>query len=389
MKHSLLVPALAVCAAAALAVSCDSNRAKVSGRIAGPERCMVVLEQITATGAVSVDSTATNRRGNFRFNIELPPSGTTFYNLRIGEDRIPLFVSPGEKVTISSMYGNPGDYIIRGSRESILVKELNDMMNAGAGRLDSLSRLISTTDRNAARRTEYIKEYGREYSRLKREQIKFIVTNSRSLAALYALYQRLPDDKTLFNGNSDIIYYRLVADSVSKYYPDSPYVAALRSQVDMADANEELARMVSESICNPAPYPDIALPDMYGDVRRLSSIGNKVILLDFWSAAAPEAAMYNAELKEIYSRFAGEGFEIYQVGIDTDKQVWINAVQEQRLPCISVCDFKGPAGIAPRVYNIDKVPANYLIDGNGEIVGRDIPTDKLAREVDNLVRRLK
>lgn len=80
MKHSLLVPALAVCAAAALAVSCDSNRAKVSGRIAGPERCMVVLEQITATGAVSVDSTATNRRGNFRFNIELPPSGTTFYN---------------------------------------------------------------------------------------------------------------------------------------------------------------------------------------------------------------------------------------------------------------------------------------------------------------------
>ena len=36
MKHSLLVPALAVCAAAALAVSCDSNRAKVSGRIAGP-----------------------------------------------------------------------------------------------------------------------------------------------------------------------------------------------------------------------------------------------------------------------------------------------------------------------------------------------------------------
>ena len=62
MKHSLLVPALAVCAAAALAVSCNSNRAKVSGRIAGPERCMVVLEQITATGAVSVDSTATDRK---------------------------------------------------------------------------------------------------------------------------------------------------------------------------------------------------------------------------------------------------------------------------------------------------------------------------------------
>ena len=263
------------------------------------------------------------------------------------------------------------------------------MMNAGAGRLDSLSRLISTTDRNAARRTEYIKEYGREYSRLKREQIKFIVTNSRSLAALYALYQRLPDDKTLFNGNSDIIYYRLVADSVSKYYPDSPYVAALRSQVDMADANEELARMVSESICNPAPYPDIACRTCTATSAGSHPSGTR----SFYSTSGRPQHRRRRCTTPNSRRFTadspGEGFEIYQVGIDTDKQVWINAVQEQRLPWISVCDFKGPAGIAPRVYNIDKVPANYLIDGNGEIVGRDIPTDKLAREVDNLVRRLK
>lgn len=388
MKNNPWLPALAACAAL-LAASCDRDRASVTGRIAGPDRHTVVLERITAAGAVSVDSAATDRKGNFRFRIDLPDCGTTFYNLKIGSDRIPLFVSPGEKITISSMYGNPNNYVLRGSRESMLVKELNDMMNAGVARLDSLSQLISSPTTDAPRRKEYIRQYGREYSRLKREQIKFIVTNCGTLAALYGLYQRLPDDKTLFNGESDIIYYRLVADSVAKYYPDSPYLAALRQQVDRSDANEELARMVSESICNPAPFPDIALPDMYGEIRRLSSVRGKVILLDFWSASLPASVLYNAELKEVYDAFADRGFEIYQVGTDTDRQVWINAVQQQALPWISVCDFKGLEGIAPRVYNVGKVPANYLIDGQGEIVGRDVPMEKLRTEVGRLVGKLK
>ena len=385
MKNILPASALALCAALALATSCNGDKAKISGRIAGPQQSTVVLEQITAAGSVAVDSVTTDRKGNFRFDLGVPPCGTTFYNLRIGDDRIPLFVAPGEKVTVSSLYGNPDSYLVDGSRESVLVKELHDTMNAGVRRLDSLSRLITSSDRDPDRRRAHIREYGREYSRLKREQIKFIVSNCRSLAALYGLYQRLPDDKTLFNGDSDIIYYRLVADSVGKYYPGSPYVAALRSQVDTADANEELARMVCESICNPASYPDIALPDMYGDIRRLSAVGEKVILLDFWAAAAPGSAIYNAELREVYDRFATSGFEIYQVGTDTDRQAWTNAVQAQALPWISVCDFRGLDGIAPRIYNIDRVPANYLIDASGEIVGRNIPADRLAEQVERLV----
>ena len=69
----------------------------------------------------------------------------------------------------------------------------------------------------------------------------------------------------------------------------------------------------------------------------------------------------------------------------SDRQAWTNAVQAQALPWISVCDFRGLDGIAPRIYNIDRVPANYLIDASGEIVGRNIPADRLAEQVERLV----
>ena len=53
--------------------------------------------------------------------------------------------------------------------------------------------------------------------------------------------------------------------------------------------------------------------------------------------------MLNAELKQIHARYkdSPKGFEVYQVAIDTSKPLWINTVQEQALPWISVSDLRG------------------------------------------------
>ena len=380
----MLMPAL-LCWAALGAVSCHRDGASISGRLAGASDRSVLLEETTASGAVVVDSVRTDRNGDFRIRIGKLPAGTTFYHLAVDGCRIPLFVSKGERVRIESQYGKPSEYTVSGSRESVLIKELTDMMNGAAGRLDSLSRLISAAGEEDPRREGYLREYAREYSQLKRDQIRFIVSNSGSLAALFARYQHLPNDNALFSQNTDIVYYRMVADSVAKHYPDSPYLAALRSQIDRIDSNDELVRMMGESLCSPTSYPDLALPDMYGKEQRLSAQAGKVILLDFWAAADASSPLVNAELKQLYDEFADQGLAIYQVGLDTSRSVWVNAVQQQALPWISVCDFKGPEGIAPRIYNVRSLPANYLINRDGEIVARNVPADKLREAIRKLL----
>ena len=99
------------------------------------------------------------------------------------------------------------------------------------------------------------------------------------------------------------------------------------------------------------------------------------------SAAAGNSNAMNADLKELYAKYHDQGFEIYQVAIDTSKAAWINVIQEQKLPWISVCDLKGDASPVIGEYNIRKLPANYIIDRKGQIVGKDLIGKDLEAEV--------
>ncbi len=146
-----------------------------------------------------------------------------------------------------------------------------------------------------AERDSLVRAYTDEYYRIRREQLRFIIENKASLAAVYALYQRLPGDTYLFNGDSDVVYYRTVAEAIADRYPTSPYVQSLQAEVERMDARIDLMSRVTER-----GYPDLELTDMYGKQVRLSSLAGKVVLLDFWSAEAGTGNALNADLKEIY-----------------------------------------------------------------------------------------
>ena len=92
----------------------------------------------------------------------------------------------------------------------------------------------------------------------------------------------------------------------------------------------------------------------------------------------------NAELKTIYARFAEHGFEVYQVGIDTSKAVWINSVQEQQLPWISVGDMRGGNSPVLGMYNVKTLPANFLIDKDGNIVAKNIYGNALEQQLEKM-----
>ncbi|MBQ5879459.1 MAG: TlpA family protein disulfide reductase, partial [Alistipes sp.] len=211
----------------------------------------------------------------------------------------------------------------------------------------------------------------------------FIAEHKASLAAVYAIYQRLPGDRYLVDGTSDVIHYRNVAEAIADLYPNSPYLVMLRGDINRMEATEKLAREIEEST-----FPDLELQDIYGKKIKLSSLKGKVIMLDFWSALLGNSTVLNAELKEIYAKYheAPTPFEVYQVAIDTSKSLWINAVQQQQLPWISVSDLRGQASTSLGVYNVTQLPTSFLIDKEGSIVGRDIRGEELDKRLNVLTR---
>ena len=146
------------------------------------------------------------------------------------------------------------------------------------------------------------------------------------------------------------------------------------------DAQISLLSQVSE-----ASFPEISQPDMYGKTQNLSDLEGKVILLHFWSATIGNSNTLNADLKEIYQKYNDKGFEIYQVAVDTSKALWINTVQEQQLPWISVCDFQGSNSPAVGAYNVTALPTNFLIDRTGNIAGKNLSGEKLEQAIKKII----
>lgn len=368
---------------AALLCSCQSSKVKISGRFVGSNAKEVYLEQLAPLSQSIVDSTSLAADGSYEFQIKEVAPTPMLYNIIYDGERIPLLLAGGDRLTVSSVGSVVRNYTVEGSVESDLLRQFYQAFVAGAQQLDALAARFAEPGLTEEQRKELASEYTAEYYRIRREQLRFIIENKSSLAAVYALYQRLPGDAYLFNGNSDVVYYRTVAEALEKSYPESPYLQTLLAEITRMDARMSLTSRISE-----AEFPDLELMDIYGKKIRLSSLMGKVILLDFWSAELGTSNQLNAELKEIYRKYVDSpvGFEVYQVAIDTSKPLWITAVQEQQLPWVSVSDLRGRGSASLGLYNVQKIPCNFLIDKEGTIVARDIYGKELEAKLDELTR---
>jgi peroxiredoxin len=360
-------------------IGCRSNDVDISGRFVGLNSNMVYLEQISATGQNIIDSVALDNGGGYRFKIENVAATPSLYNVIYSSERIPLLVSRGEKISLNAMGSALLNYTVSGSEESELLRKFNKEFIEGQLELNKTVQNYYSADGET--RKQLAVRYKLIYNDIKRKQISFIIENKGRLASVYALYQRLSGEQYLSSADSDLIYYRTVADAVSERYPTSPFLLTLSN--DIARMEARISLMSSIEVRN---SPDLKGPDMYGNEVALSSLYGNVVLVDFWSAEVGNSNALNAELKEIYEQYESKGFRVYQVSADTSKAVWVSAVQEQRLPWVSVCDFKGEYSPLLHAYNIRKLPSNFLIDREGKIIGKDLYSNGLAKQLEKIFK---
>lgn len=356
--------------------SCQSPKVSLSGRFVGSDADMVYLEYASALEQTIIDSVKLGEEGNFALTIENVTTTPSLYYIIYNNERIPLLLQQGDDVELSAAGNVARNYKVEGSEESEILREFNQEYISGMMTLRSIISKIAAGNLSDEERKALSEEYTKTYLDIKRKQMSFIVNHKQNIAAVYALHQRLPNDSYLFNGDSDVIYYRTVAEAIEQTYPESHYLPILRSQIARMSAQSSLLSQAKE-----VNFPEIKMPNMFGQEVALSSLSGKVILLHFWSVAIGNGNVINAEMKEIYNRYKEQGFEIYQVAIDTSKSDWINAIQEQQLPWISVSDMKGEASTSLGEYNVQRLPSNFLIDREGNIVAKDLAGEKLEEEI--------
>lgn len=129
---------------------------------------------------------------------------------------------------------------------------------------------------------------------------------------------------------------------------------------------------------------EIALPTIKGDTVKLSSLKGKVVLIDFWASWCTPCRLTNRKMVKIYPKYKEKGFEILGVSLDKERAEWVEAVGKDRIPWLQVNDNGGWDARTITQWNIYQIPASYLIDKEGKVVGVDLE----GKELEKALRKL-
>lgn len=377
----ILLPAL-------LVSSCHRDEFHIKGHIAGSEGKTLYFEAVQLTGTELLDSARLSADGTFAFAAPrtLYPE---FYRLRLDNSYIHLAVDSTETITVE-IPGLPiaADYRVSGSDESEKIRHIAAAGNALKGAIEKASRQRITSTDQQRRILEGLQDEVRRY---KDTVIPYITDAPASPAAYFAIFQQV-NGLDIFDRTKreDYRYILTVANAYNTFMPESPrtrhlYHLALAILQNEREAKQEADKEPQIPVANEVSLIDIELPDLYGKIRRLSDLKGKVVLLDFSAYAGKYSPDYNRALAQLYKKYHRQGFEIYQVSIDPNENLW--QVSADNLPWICVRDADTTRSRVALSYNVQSLPTAFLIDRQSVLQQRVSKLADLPQAIEKLLRQ--
>ena len=370
-------------------VGCRNNTVKISGTLVDPVNGeYIYLDELKVDELSTVDSIKLSDDGVFSFKKDVKEP--SFYLLKVDENNfLTMLVEPGEEINIIAHYDSlnyPQSLTGSNGSESMVeynktlrntITKLTGLNNVYMENIDSpnLPVLIESLDSMAQSYLTEINSYTKIY----------IDENINSLVSLIALYQQVAPSVYVLNPTQDLKYFVRVDSSLSILYPDYGPVASLHEQVQRLVNSTEGVSGISSPAGRGAEAPEISLPSPTGDTIKLSSTRGSVVLLDFWASWCPPCRQESPNLVKAYNQYHNKGFQIYQVSLDKTSEAWMQGIKDDHLEkWIHVSDIQYWNSIVVPLYNIESIPANFLLDKDGRIIASNLRGDQLIAKLGEL-----
>jgi peroxiredoxin len=368
-------------------VSCKKgDMFSVEGNIQSAEGDTLYLEHRGLAGIVLLDSAILDDKGSFKFK-EPAPKNPEFYQLRIRDKVVAFAVDSVESLRVTADASNLyGSFTVENSYSNDQLRKVDDMRMKTEQEINSLEKLHTAKEIDDI---TFLNSLDSVLTLYKKEISNLILGNTSSAAAYYAVFQKI-NDYLIFDpyDKKDYPMFGAVATSWNRYYPETERtthlynftINALQTRRQL-EKQEELFQNIT--VETESGLPDISLPGVNGERIPLSSLKEKVVLLDFVVYSADFSPKHNIDLNSLYQRYNSRGFEIYQVSFDSNEHFWKTSADN--LPWVTVRDPRSVSTPLLSLYNVREIPTSFIIDREGDLIGRVEDYSQLSEQLDKVL----
>lgn len=368
-KCNLVLVFVSVCLG--LFVSCGNkteNTYSLKGNIQDLEDGKIFLvERINKTYVPIAETDVIN--GKFKFNGSVPEPKQVFladkdtlrfYSFFIENADLTIEGSRQEQSTLKVIGSPINDLYVSYKNEYNKVEEEEDSIMAKFNE----AKMSGDTDK-ADMYSEQLALTEKMYKNL---VDKYVSGNPNSVVAPYLLY-------------SNMFYYN--ADELASYCGSFGCDAVKTSYYK--DLNSYIEKMKKVDIGQ--PFVDFTMNDVEDNPVRLSDFAGKgYLLVDFWASWCPYCRIENPNLVKMYDKYHDKGFDIVGVSLDSSKDQWVKAIEDDKLTWHHVSDLLRWDNAAAALYVVRAIPSNVLIDPNGIIIAKNLTGKDLALKLEELIK---